>query len=580
MIGRLAALLGPRQDLLWGFLIVSVMANMARGVAFALLVPTVQRLLLGDLAGALPWLGAFAATAALTLGLGYLAALRGFDTAIELLTTLRIRIGDHVASLPVGWFVPANTGRLRTTLSSGVMTITGVPAHRLDPLIRAAVTPLTLAVAMALIDVRLGLVVLVTLGPLVLAYRIAGRLGQRADAAVAASVADAGDRMVEFARAQPVLRTLDQSGSGRARFDDALGQQRRAERRQLLLVLPPIALNSSIARLAFLGLLAAIAALALAADGREEVVQLVASLVVVNRIVEPLSELAAHRSALRIAAAQLDAVDAILAARPLPPPRLPETTPTDATLEFRQVSFGYPQGPQVLDRVSFTVPAGTTTALVGPSGSGKTTIARLAARAWDPTGGQVLIGGVDLRDLDDAQLRLLVAPVFQDRFLVPGTLRDNVGLGRPDAAPEQLDTVARLARLTDMIARLPDGWDTPVGDGGSRLSGGERQRITIARALLKEAPVVLLDEATSALDAENQAAVIEGLQSLRGRATTLVIAHELSTIVAADHILVLDGGRIIEEGTHDALLAQGDRYATLWHTMTTVAGWRLTDPPD
>lgn len=215
------------------------------------------------------------------------------------------------------------------------------------------------------------------------------------------------------------------------------------------------------------------------------------------------------------------------------------------------------------------------TALVGPSGSGKTTVSRLIARFWDVDSGAVRIGGVDVRDLDPEELMSRIAIVFQDVYLFEGTVIDNIRVGRPEATDEEVREVARLARVTEIVDRLPDGWDTNVGEGGTRLSGGERQRVSIARAILKNAPIVLLDEATASLDPENEQAVQDALSALTENRTLLVIAHRLPTIIAADQILMLSDGLIAERGTHEELRDAGGRYQEFWSQRSRAQEWRL-----
>ncbi len=220
-------------------------------------------------------------------------------------------------------------------------------------------------------------------------------------------------------------------------------------------------------------------------------------------------------------------------------------------MQFDAVDFGYADGGQVLRNISFDVPRKSLTALVGPSGSGKTTVTRLISRFYDVDSGVVRVGGVDVRDLTSADLMSQLSLVFQDVYLFDDTLIANIRLGRPEATDEEVFDVARIAGVAEIVERLPrGGWDTRVGEGGTALSGGERQRVSIARALLKRAPVVLLDEATAALDPENEAHVQRAMQELARESTLLVIAHKLSTVVAADQIIVLgDDGSIVEVGT-------------------------------
>jgi ATP-binding cassette subfamily B protein len=233
-------------------------------------------------------------------------------------------------------------------------------------------------------------------------------------------------------------------------------------------------------------------------------------------------------------------------------------------LRFEGVSFGYDaDGPPTLDVIDLVVPAGTTTAIVGETGSGKTTIGYLVARLYDATAGRIAIDGVDVRDVSFASLARTVGLVSQETYLFHATVRENLRFAKPDATDEELEDAARAAQIHDLIASLPDGYDTVVGERGYRFSGGEKQRIAIARTVLRNPPVLVLDEATSALDNETERAVQEALDRLAEGRTTLAIAHRLSTIRHADAIVVLDGGRIVERGSHAELLARGGRYAAL-----------------
>jgi ATP-binding cassette subfamily B protein len=233
-------------------------------------------------------------------------------------------------------------------------------------------------------------------------------------------------------------------------------------------------------------------------------------------------------------------------------------------VRFEDVSFGYdPDGPPTLESVDLVVPAGTTTAIVGETGSGKTTLGYLVARLYDATAGQITVDGVDLRDVSFASLADTVGLVSQETYLFHATVRENLRFARPEATDEELEEAARAAQIHDLIAGLPDGYDTVVGERGYRFSGGEKQRIAIARTILRNPPVLVLDEATSALDNETERAVQEALDRLAEGRTTLAIAHRLSTIRDADEIVVLDRGRVAERGTHAELLARGGRYAAL-----------------
>ncbi|HHW08274.1 MAG TPA: ABC transporter ATP-binding protein [Clostridia bacterium] len=233
------------------------------------------------------------------------------------------------------------------------------------------------------------------------------------------------------------------------------------------------------------------------------------------------------------------------------------------SIELRGVSFSYREGAEALKNVSFSVSPGSTVAIVGRSGSGKTTVLNLLLRFYDPTSGEILLNGVDIRDYSLAYLRSKIAVVFQDSFLFTGTIADNIRMARPDASEEEIIAAAKAAHAHDFIMSTPDGYRTVVGERGMTLSGGERQRISIARAVLKDAPILILDEATSSVDAESERLIQSALNTLTKDRTTIIIAHRLSTIQHADRILVLDEGRLVEEGKHEDLLNRGGIYAAL-----------------
>ncbi|MGU3497045.1 ABC transporter ATP-binding protein [Xanthobacteraceae bacterium A53D] len=556
ILARLSRLMAAQDaSRIPAFVAAAVLSGVLQGVALACVVPLLDALLSGAYDRALISCGAMLVMTLISWAASHAAALAGFELALAVLRNVRRQIGDHLARLPLGWFTPLNTARLSVTISQGVMQLLALPAHQLLPLVRAVVVPPVLVLAIAVFDLRLALAAGAAFPVLALVYWWAGRLGQAADRAVHQAAGEAGQRVMEYAQAQAVLRAFGVTGRGHAALEDALTGLSRASRRQIWLVLPPLLANSWLVQLGFLGLMTLTGWMVLG-GAVIDAPAFIAILVLVNRVLEPLGEVAAASAGIRMASAELAHVEAILAVPPLPVPARPAPVPTRHNITFEAVRFGYGTGAPVLDGLDFTLAQNTTTALVGASGAGKSTVLHLLARFLDASAGAVRIGGTDVRDLAPADLAGLIAPVFQTTHLFSGTIRDNVLIARPDADAAALARVARLTRLDEMLERLPDGWACEVGEGGQRLSGGERQRVCIARALLKDAPILLLDEPTSALDAENRQAITRLLAALRGTRTILMVAHQFEWISAADRLLTLDAGRLVEDGTNAGLRAR------------------------
>lgn len=575
MIRELERLLGPaHRRRLYGYLAWVVGYGVLQGIATVLLVPVFEALLAGDSDRALRGLGVLLVAVVLTGVAHYVQAMRGFAVAIIVLTTMHERLGDHVVTLPLGWFTAEKVGRLSRTTTSGTTMVAGLFAHLITPLVTGIVTPATIAVAMLLLDWRLGLAVLVCTPLLYLAFRTAARLVGRGDELDDAAAVAAGNRVVEFARTQRVLRAFGRGAEGYAPLEEALERQRRTGRRTLWYAVLGIVLGGLSVQFTFTVLL--VAGVALALSGALTAGTAIALIALTARFTGPLAEIGEYAGTLRMARNDLRRLTAILDERPLPEPTDRTALPAPGELVLDRVRFGYEPDRPVLRELSFRVPPRSMTALVGTSGSGKTTVTRLLARFWDADAGRVLVGGTDVREQPTEQLMDQLALVFQDVYLFDDTLRANILIGRPTATDAEVREAARLAGVTEIVRRLPDGWHTRVGEGGTALSGGERQRVSVARALLKDAPIVLLDEATAALDPENERFVTGALRALAARSTLLVIAHRLSTVVAADQILVLDEGRVAERGTHAELLAAGGRYAAFWSSRTRARGWRLT----
>lgn len=530
------------------------------GLSYALLVPLLRALLGDDPADAWPWLGAFAAAVLFCAVLGYRSDLAGFRTGGELSRGLHHRLGDQLARLPLGWFTPARIGEVSGLTSRSVMEVMSVPAHRLRPVINASLIPLSVVVVMFFFDWRLALAALVAVPVIVAVQKATGRATARQDSERMRRSDEASGRVVEYVRAQPVLRAGGRTGERFGMLDDALREQWRSERSAVLKSLPGT-LGLSFTVQAFFLLVLALGAY-LALDGDIGAAEVLAMLVLAARCVDPLLSLVDLGGVMRSSRAELERIDAVLSERPLPETAGP-MEPEHSGIELENVCFR--RGDRtVLDGLSLKVGDGQRLAVVGSSGAGKSTLLQLAARFHDVDSGVVRIGGVDVRDMDSDRLMAHISMVFQDVYLFEGTIEDNVRIGRPGATESEVRAAAAAASLDEVVARLPQGWATQVGEGGASLSGGERQRVSIARALLKDAPVLLLDEATSALDPESEYAVQQGLDRLMSGRTVVMVAHRLNTVRQADLIAFLDEGRVVEQGSHPELLQLGGKYAEFW----------------
>ncbi|MBN9339064.1 MAG: ABC transporter ATP-binding protein [Comamonadaceae bacterium] len=561
MLKTFLQLLGEDARLLRRYAWMAVAYGVLCGLTIAALVPVLTHLLAGSVRAAAPWLAALLAGVAVCWGWRRRVEQAGVRVGVAVVQGGRHRLGAHVARLPAGWFTPQNTARIGHIVTQGMMAVAQLPAHVFTPVIGGVVTPLVIVAALFALNARLGLIALVALPLLAGVFALTARLARRADAAFHGSFAEASQRMVEFAQAQPVLRAF---GGGTRFLEQAVTQQRQAGLRLIVLSALSAVLNAWAVQAVFAVLLLAGA---LWLDG--EVVGTIAALLLVVRFIDPLLEVAGYGEVLRGARGQLDAVRAIFAVEPLPQPAVPQT-PADASIELRGVHFRYePGAPEVLRGVRLRIASGSMAALIGESGSGKTTLVRLIARFFDVDAGSVCIGGVDVRQMTDAQRAAQISQIFQDSTLFAGSIADNIRIGKPGASDAEVMEAARQAGVEGI------GLDTPVGEGGARLSGGERQRIAIARALIKDAPILLVDEATAALDAENQAVIAATLARLRGRCTLVVIAHQLSTVAMADQIVVLEGGQIAEQGTPAQLRARQGRYARFLAQREAAKGWRI-----
>ncbi|MGH7388143.1 MAG: thiol reductant ABC exporter subunit CydC [Candidatus Rokuibacteriota bacterium] len=519
-------------------------------------------------------LGLVALVGVATVGRGALEFHRNMvahGTAGRVQARLRRDLYERVCSLGPGHFTGARTGEVILSMVEGVQQLEVYFGQYLPQLFVAALTPLLIFGFMAVLDLPVALVLLVA----ALATLLAPALWHRWDSAASQERQKAYSAFAaEFLDAIQGLPTLQAFGQSRSR-GRLLEEKGRDLFRRTMWVLGSNTLARGITDTGIA--LGAAAALGLGAwrvsTGQMPLATLLVILMLGIEVFRPLRELRVllHQGMLGLSAAK--GILALLAAEPAVRDAVDATAddvPLSPTIVFERVSFAYPGARRPAhDALDFAVGAGERVAVVGPSGSGKSTVAKLLLRLHDPQRGRVLVGGRDVRDLSFDRLRRHIAVVNQDTYLFHGTVEDNLRLGKPDATPAELDAAARAANAHDFVAALPQGYRTVVGERGVRLSGGQRQRIAIARALLRDAPILVLDEALSSVDAENEAVIQEALDRLMKGRTTLIFAHRLSSVIGADRILVLDAGRVVESGAHAALMARGGAYHRLMAAQLT-----------
>lgn len=484
----------------------------------------------------------------------------------------RIHIGERMKYMPMGYFNSQSLGALTAAATTTMEEIEGMSFAVIARTVVGIIRTLVFTVAILCLDWRVGIVFL--LGALLFLWVNAGLLKKSRQLSPERIHAQTAlvDAALEYIQGMSVVRAFRGSRAAEKTMNEAIGQTEQKNFKLERKRIPYNVLEQIVLRVAAVA--AILLSIWLFLQGSMSLFTCLMMTVSAFLVYSELESAGEMFFMLPMIDASISRVDEIDRA-----PRMDEggsvRTPQNRDITFDHVDFSYGERKIVQD-VSFTVPEGTTTAIVGPSGSGKTTLTSLMARFWDVDSGSVKLGGIDVRDYALDSLMSNFSMVFQAVYLFNDSIENNIKFGKPDATHEEVVAVAKAARCHDFIAALPEGYDTVIGEGGATLSGGERQRLSIARAMLKDAPIVILDEATANVDPENEVDLQEAIEALTGGKTIIMIAHRLKTVRRANQILVLEHGRITQRGTHDQLVQEPGIYADFIRTRQKAVNWKIS----
>lgn len=492
-----------------------------------------------------------------------------FREAYNISAEGRIALAEHLRKLSLGFLYKKDSGELSSMLITDfAMTEQGM-SHHLPQLLGALVMPIFAFLGLLFVDWQMSIAMFLSLPIsfliLIFTSSIQKKLGQTQ---ILAKIR-ASSRMEEYLQGIRVIKAYNMTGIKFIRLQEAFNDLKRANIKTEALIGPIVMLSVTLLRMGLT--LMILCGTYLLIGGKLSVAIFVMFLIVGSRVFDPLTLALINLAEFRYYSI---AGERILNLLNEPEMSGTQDAPEQGDIIFRNVSFGY-NDKYILHDISVTMKQGSLTAIVGPSGSGKSTLMKLCARFYDPDKGVILLGNKNIREIDPEKLMQRISMVFQDVYLFQDTIKNNIRFGKENATDNEIIEAAKKAQCHDFIIHLPQGYDTMIGEGGCTLSGGEKQRISIARAILKDAPVILLDEATASLDPENEVEIQYAINSLIQGRTVIVIAHKLKTISDADKIIVLDGGNIVEQGTHEQLLKDEGLYAHLWDIQEKSCNWKV-----
>ncbi len=496
--------------------------------------------------------------------------------AYSILYDLRIKLGEKLGKLPLGYFKEKNTGDTKTAMNEHVEQIELFIAHNLPDLTAAIVVPIFTAVFLFIVDWRMALATLAVIPVALIAQGLMFKDYKPLMKGYYDALEKVNSTVIEYTQGMAVIKAFNQTVESFRRYRDSIEEYHDYMWMWTERFVPSWSVFSIVVVANLIVILPVGAWLYI--SGSLPMPTLILFLILGIGFSQPLMKLTMFSSQFTQNMEGVERINEILTETPLSEPEV-EQIPSNFNIEFQGVHFSYGKR-EVLDDIEFSVPEKTVTALVGPSGAGKTTIARLIPRFWDVNAGEISIGDVNIRDLATERLMSLVASVFQEVTLFNDTIYENIRMGKADASEGDVIAAAKMAHCHEFIEKLPASYQTIIGEGGAKLSGGERQRISIARAILKDAPIIILDEATAFVDPENEELIQDAITRLAEGKTLIIIAHRLSTITSSNQIIVLDEGKIVEKGTHEELILAENLYSRMWKAHVSAQDWKFETEED
>ena len=573
IIKRILSLSGDRKGRLIRGIIDSIINAVLIKVPLMLILFALIKIESGSLSMTDIWLLIAILVIALSLAVffNYRENLNQMGTGNKMFADERLKLGDRIKRFSLAYFTEGNIGNLSAVVTSDIIFIEDYGTAQIGKVVSSFMSLVVTLVFLFFLSIEIGLIALVITCCAIIILLYMQKMAKNLSADTQEKQKDVAGNVIEFVKGLQVIKAFNLVGDKQRKtndsFDKLMDSQISFESRftPLLFLINALVAIAISATILFSGLQVI--------NGQMDLAFGIMLVIFSFEIFQPISVISSATPEFRIMEAALDRYEAILETEVMPDTE-EEVPVANYDIEFNDVSFSY-EDEQVIKNVGFKANGKEMTALVGKSGCGKTTITSLIARFWDIDSGEILIGGVDIREMAFEQLMSMLSVVFQDVYLFNDTILNNIAFGKKNATKEEVIEAAKKARCYDFIMKYKDGFNTVIGEGGASLSGGEKQRISIARAILKDAPIVLLDEATASVDPDNEAHIQEAINELIAEKTLIVIAHKLSTIKNADNIIVIEDGRVIDSGDHNELIGRTGLYKSLWEKRQRSKTWKI-----